>query len=187
MSERVKASKAEPWTWAPIDEAGAVRWEQSPETGEWEAAGLVLYGRVDAARLKAVKIRDLPAQAIRIDTKSGAVPTEAQIREAAAIPGWEGFLEIYGSGTATLTFKGEPPVKWHARVSGEPAEDFYIRTAALFTAIQRAYPKSATTHLAEVTEAPYTTAVRWVRECRRRGYLPTSSLQRARQKDEGES
>lgn len=80
---------------------------------------------------------------------------------------------------AVLGMSGESTVvTWSPRAEApeETTDEWYANTAALYRHIEALQP-APTKALADYCEVPFTTAVRWVRQCRDRGLLPRSSKQ----------
>lgn len=179
--------------WVLADHAGAYRWMRDLETREFLVGGLVLYGKVDNARLKALRMPTMGPIRYNFGVRDewSTPPTQAQVAhmasQAADIANGPARVSCHtqddGTRLITVVTAGRHPLGvWSSKQPGQSADEFFAVTAQLFTLLTELHPKGTTKALAEYADVPFTTAVRWVRECRDRGLLPKSSKQLNRAK-----
>lgn len=183
----MERSAGEHATWTSADAAGAFRWAEDPRTRELFIDGLVLYGPVDAARLKGLRLR-APLAGAGLSLPAGQVPSETDVH---AMSEGTPTLRIVPRGNdeagrvQVCAPDGTQIFVWTPRAASDLSTDeWYARTALLFDHIKEIQPRNTTQAMADACGVPFTTAVRWVRECRQRGLLPLSQRQINRQQKE---
>jgi hypothetical protein len=166
-----------PRTWHRIDDAGAFRIAHDPDTLEPFVDGLVLLGPVTSDRVRGLNLRTMSSALPALDVPGDAMPTEQDMRTKV---GTEAGLRIITTGTGGVLAiaDGQVLADWQPRDRSDlSAGDWYRDTAALYRLIENLHPGSPTKALAEYAQVNFSTAVYWIRECRRRGLLPKSAKQ----------
>lgn len=159
--------------WVPVAREAAVLWVRDAMTGEWQTAGFIAYGRMTTERLRSFTPSNWRAETLYhlagMDDPEKP-PTAHQVQLA-----WDGMQRA----AAQDTDEKSEPVPLLIRRKYDSADDFYQAVAGAYQMVQPWYPQRTTARIAElaVPQVPFTTAVHWVREARKRGYLPKSSRQ----------
>lgn len=152
----------------------------------WGPAGIVMYGEVDSERLRDLSLSRL---SLRVGGRPhlalAVAPTPQQVaklwraelrfreRRAAAAPGPVGAAASVPTPRVTIIDVSDPVLGGEAltpRRPDESADDFYRRVAVFYRLAAEASGKP----LLEIQTAagvPKTTAARWAREARARGFL----------------
>lgn len=114
---------------------------------------------LDAARLRAVPLGRITAWANAPDV---AADLRSHMAERQPAPGDDDFFKMYGRGIAARLGRiPDPPY----------GDDFYRRVAAAYSALARQLSRPAA-ELAEANDLPVTTVHSWIKQARRRGFLP---------------
>lgn len=149
--------------WVALDRSTAVRVTVDSKTGEARQDALVAYGKIFRERLNGVDLRLRPdfSSALHFER----TPTEEEVSHL-----WE--VQTSVQVIDIKTFEKRRPQ--------ETTDEFYQRVADLFRVLQ-VTSNAPTKSLAEAAgldpEAQFHTAVYWVRQARKRGFLPRSSRQ----------
>lgn len=162
--------------WLIHDERSAFRWSRAGEAEQWNITGMVIYGTVTVEQLRAVRLPPGHSGEARLAYwyASAEPPSEERITDFIAA---REHLRSLAKGMAAVAL---PDVKWMPRRDGVSADQFYRQVADVFNDLQPAHARNTTTALAELAGVPFTTAVHWVREARKRDYLPRSNRQQRR-------
>jgi hypothetical protein len=186
MSERIKKvldrSEVREY-WQAISESAAVRWRQETfPNGSMETVGplaLVVYGDVSWRRLQEVglsKLTTLRPGFPEFDTE--APPTETLLAQR-----WNSAANKRKREDIERMIK-DPDYRKGYRASFEPRQadetvgDFYARVAEFYR-MRTILTGQPTSDLATAADVPKSTASRWVREARSRGFLPQTSKGRS--------
>lgn len=127
--------------------------------------GLLIYGEPTAAVLRAIPLRELAAGKglAPIATDWDHPPTTDEVERDRGLT-WSAQRMADHLTTPEML----------ARIPGESPDDFYRRIGSAYTYLSRVTRKP-TAVLAERAGVNYSTAAKWVYECRRRGILPQTS------------
>lgn len=149
---------AEPW-WSSVDEGTAAQWTRNYRTGETKCIGLVMYGDITATRLRTIRVGDLDPTSYQVTGESGAPPS--------GVVRW-----IHERSEAikaeTAAEKPERVYVFPPRKPGESADSFYGRLEALMRQLRQDHPSGPVKKLAEVMGVPFSTAVYWNNELKKR-------------------
>ena len=160
--------------WMPHDGQSAFHWRSRGFGSSVVVDGLILFGEITAERLHGLRLTGDQGPAwnpIAERFSTTFPPSEQHLRDYAAARQEAEDLEPHGALFDAL-------VAWEPRKPKESPDDFYRRVASVYTALQRTNRGKPTSALAEVADVKFTTAVHWVREARKRGYLDLSRRQR---------
>lgn len=148
---------ADPW-WTPVDEGTAAQWARNLRTGETRCVGLVMYGAITATRLRALRVGDLDPEAHYKLT--GATPPAELVRMTYEHSEADKLAAAHGTRERVYSF---PP-----RAPGETADSFYARLALLMSDLRQHYPSAPVKKLSDVMDVPFSTAVYWNNELKKR-------------------
>lgn len=161
--------------WQVIDSQTAVKWEAAVVNGETVGiigpAGLVMYGYVDFAAIRGIPLSTLTGHREGYPELDQAdAPTRRQVEEA-----WKRTAAARARADKRVQSRG----RFAHRRKNESADDFYRRVAEAYTAAHVA-TGTPTLDIASRASVPRTTAARWVREARARGFLATTKRGKGR-------
>lgn len=158
--------------WVPADAETAWRWVLDQETQTYRITGLIFYGDVTAERLGS----------LRVTKGQRPLLTPLAERYATRLPPTQEHLAEYAAAVKAEVESQSSVPQWVPRGQAEPMDQFLKRVALVFRQLQKTNLPNTTTALADLADVPFTTAVFWVREARKRGYLPESRRQQARKR-----
>jgi hypothetical protein len=137
-----------------------------------EPCGLVVYGQIDSTRLRTIKLARVSPEPQRHPRWSRhEPPSQAELAGAWAESG------IRATGRGRLVPTGDRLLQ--ARRPGESPDSFYRRVASFYT-WAAATTGTPLKEISKDTGANKSTAARWVREARHRGYLPATTRGKGR-------
>jgi hypothetical protein len=155
-------------------------------TGRLEVADLLLFGTEQSGPITGETLRDL--QIGRIEAALNSPDFAEKIRgglpEQKAITGWldnlddllAGKLEL-DKATASTRSKSarrrKPPLKVGYPGAAKKPDEFYEKVARAYSWLIYTGSNRPAVELAQANEVPATTIHRWVKEARRRGFLPS--------------
>jgi hypothetical protein len=186
MSERKKRVRDESEVreyWQAISEDAAVRWRQETfPSGGVETYGpiaLVVYGEVSWRRLQEVELSKLTTMRPgfpEFDTESPPNETElARLWNSAANTRKRADIQRM---IEDPDYRKDYRATFEPRQPDEPIGDFYARVAEYYR-MRTILTGRPTSDLATAADVPKSTASRWVREARIRGFLPQTSKGRS--------
>ncbi len=165
--------------WQGIAEDAAVLWHETTyPSGMIETVGpggLVVYGPVTWKKLQAVALSKLTTMRPGFPEFEGADPPDA----ATLARRWNsaanvGKREDIRRMIEEKEYRENYTATFEPRQLDESTTDFYTRVSEYYR-MRTALTGRPTQDLATAAEVPRTTAARWVREARVRGYLPATS------------
>ena len=143
--------------WTTPEEGVVLRWDREKNTLSYQVTGLFLTGDITRERLQNLNLQELRATGFQ-GIAQHDMPSEDQL--------WAQRANDLISGTPIGDYWPGP------RDPDEPIDDFYTRQAKAYIALSLLHPEAPTKALADEAGVPFHTANRWVREARKRGYLP---------------
>lgn len=154
--------------WLPHDDQTAFHWSPVGDSRvNFELDGLILYGEITAERLHGIRLTGMegPVWNPIADKYSSSVPPDESTLKR--------YFREYAESEGMFVY-----VEWEPRQPGETPDDFYKRVATVYGQLSLTNLGNTTSALAEMAEVPFSTAVHWVREARKRGHLDLSRRQR---------
>ncbi len=137
-----------------------------------EPCGLVVYGLIDSTRLRTIKLARVSPDPLRHPQwPRPEPPSQAELASAWAESG------MRAAARGRLVPTGDRRLQ--VRRPGETPDDFYQRVASFYS-WAAATTGTPLKEISRDTGANKSTAARWVREARRRGYLPATTRGRGR-------
>ena len=169
--------------WQAISESAAVRWKQETfPNGAIETIGpraLVVYGEISWRRLQKVelsKLTTLRPGFPEFDTE--APPTEAHLAQRWNSAANKRKREDIKRMVEDPDYRKGYRASFEPRTADESVGDFYARVAEFYR-MRTILTGQPTSDLATAADVPKSTASRWVREARSRGFLPQTSKGRS--------
>lgn len=137
--------------------------------------GVVMYGAISWRRMQDLELSKMTTERPGFPEFDGEhPPTEAALAEAWNNPPNVRKREDIRRMVEDPEYRQRYRPTFEARAEGEPVGLFYSRVSEFYRR-WAAVSKHPTQDLAEAASVPKTTAARWVREARIRGFLPPTS------------
>lgn len=178
MSERKRATSTARDYWQGVSAHAAVQWhEVTHPAGMIETVGpvgLVFYGNVSWRGLQDLELARMTTMRPGFPEFEGTTPPDPETLRRR----WESDAnrrkrEEVRRLVEDPDFRKSYKSSFVPKGQDETAGDFYNRVSDFYR-MRQALTGTPTSDLAEAAGVPKTTAARWVREARARGYLPTT-------------